>query len=554
MTTHSARPYQTELKAAIYGQWQSVKNTLAVLPTGGGKTFIFAGIIGENKGASCAIAHRSELVSQMSLALAREGVRHRVIGPDNVRRLCTAGHLDELGRSFYDPNALCAVAGVDTLVRMDTSDPWFQRVNLWVGDEAHHFLADNKWGRAVAMFPNAYGLGVTATPIRADGKGLGRHADGVFDSMVLGPSMRDLIEMPRPDGGIGYLTDYRVVCPPNDLDLSVVNVSSGGDYVPEQLKKARRKSCITGNVVKHYLAFARGKLGITFDTDVESATETAQAYRDAGVPAEVVSAKTQDAVRAAILRKFKAREILQLVNVDLFGEGFDVPGVEVVSMARPTMSFSLFCQQWGRALRIMEGKGRAIIIDHVGNVVRHKLPDAPRAWTLDRREGRRGSSAVNEMPMRVCLNAECMSPYERLHPACPFCGTEPPPPASRGAPEFVDGDLVELDDATLSRMRQAVDVIDGAARIPQGVTGIVGRAIYNNHWERQQHQSELRKVMAIWGGLQKRDGLNDRQMQRKFFLRYSIDVLTAATLGPGDADKLRQVLEFELISKGIATV
>lgn len=545
MTTHAARPYQSELKNAIYGQWRSVKNTLAVLPTGGGKTFVFAGIISENKGASCAIAHRSELVSQMSLALAREGVRHRVIGPDNVRRLCTAGHLDELGRSFYDPNALCAVAGVDTLVRMDAaSDPWFQRVNLWVGDEAHHFLADNKWGRAVSMFPNAYGLGVTATPIRADGKGLGRHADGVFDSMVLGPSMRELIEM-------DYLTDYRVVCPPNDLDLSVVNVSSGGDYIPEQLKKARRKSCITGNVVKHYLTFARGKLGITFDTDVESATETAQAYRDAGVPAEVVSAKTPDALRAQILRKFKAREILQLVNVDLFGEGFDVPGVEVVSMARPTMSFSLFCQQWGRALRIMNGKDRAWIIDHVGNVAHHKLPDKPRMWSLDRREGRRGNSAVNEIPMRVCLNPECMSPYERIELACPFCGHEPPPPAARSAPEFVDGDLVELDDATLARMRGEVDKIDGAARIPQGVTAIVGRAIHNNHWERQQHQAELRKIMAIWGGLNLRDGLNDRQMQRKFFLRYGVDVLTAATLGAGDADKLRAILESDLSSKGV---
>lgn len=544
MTTHAARPYQSALRNAIYAEWKSVKNTLAVLPTGGGKTFIFAGIISENSGASCAIAHRSELVSQMSLALAREGVRHRVIGPDNVRRLCTTAHLDELGRSFYDPNALCAVAGVDTLVRMDAAaDPWFQRVNLWVGDEAHHFLADNKWGRAVSMFPNAYGLGVTATPIRADGKGLGRHADGVFDTMTLGPSMRELIDT-------GYLTDYRVVCPPNDLDLTDVSVSSGGDYEPQGLKRARRKSCITGNVVKHYLAFARGKLGITFDTDVESATETAQAYRDAGVPAEVVSAKTPDALRAQILRRFRAREVLQLVNVDLFGEGFDVPGVEVVSMARPTMSFSLFCQQWGRALRIMAGKDKAIVIDHVGNVVRHRLPDAPRAWSLDRREGRRSAAAVNEIPMRVCLNAECAAPYERIHPACPFCGHEPEP-AARNAPEFVDGDLIELDAATLARMRGAVDKIDAAPHIPAGVSPIVGRAIYNNHWERQQRQADLRKIMGLWGGLQLRGGLNDRQMQRKFFLRYGMDVLTASTLGAGDADKLRATLESDLSTSGV---
>jgi superfamily II DNA or RNA helicase len=109
------------------------------------------------------------------------------------------------------------------------------------------------------------------------------------------------------------------------------------------------------------LRLAPGKLGVTFDTDVDSATETAAAFRAAGVPAEVVSAKTPDALRAQILRRFKNREILQLVNVDLFGEGFDLPAIEVVSFARATESFALYCQQFGRALRLMLAAAAAAV-------------------------------------------------------------------------------------------------------------------------------------------------------------------------------------------------
>lgn len=525
------------MKAGIYKRFQHCRNVLAVLPTGGGKTFVFSDMISEFNGASCAIAHRTELVSQMSLALAREGVKHRVIGPDSTRKDCIGSHQDELGRSFYDPNARVAVAGVDSLLNLkDTS--FLQAVGFWVGDEAHHFLKDNKWGRAVAMFPNAYGLGVTATPIRADGRGLGDHADGVFHEMELGPTMRRLIND-------GYLCDYRVICPPNDLDMSDVNIGESGDYVQEGMKRARRRSCITGNVVKHYLAFARGKRGITFDTDVESATETAQAYRDAGVPAEVVSAKTPRALRSKILRDFREGRILQLVNVDLFGEGFDVPSVEVVSMARPTMSFSLFCQQWGRALRLMDGKIRAIIIDHVGNVKQHKLPDAPRIWSLDRREAR-GSSKVSETPMRICLNPVCMAPYERFLDNCPFCGMVPEI-TSRGAPEFVDGDLIELSEDVLRAMRGELARVDGAPRIPNNVTQMVADHIKNSHWERQQKQAALRAVMATWGGWQKHVlGLSDREAGRKFYLRYNVDALTAQTLGSPDAEKLRLLVEADL--------
>jgi DNA repair protein RadD len=231
------------------------------------------------------------------------------------------------------------------------------------------------------MFPNARGLGVTATPVRADGKGLGAHHDGVMHHIIEGAGMRDLIQQ-------GFLTDYRIFAPPSDLDLTGVTRAADGDYNKKQLKQRVRRSQIIGDVVAHYLRIAPGKLGLTFATDVETATEIANRYRAAGVPSEVVSAKTPTGQRIEILKRFKRREVMQLVNVDLFGEGFDLPALEVVSMARPTESYGLYCQQFGRVLRPLPGKTVGIIIDHVGNVVRHGLPDKPRRWSLDRREKR----------------------------------------------------------------------------------------------------------------------------------------------------------------------
>ena len=342
--------YQQDVRDQVYVAWQlGMRDVMAVLPTGGGKTVVFSDVIANNVGPSVAIAHRQELVSQISIALARNGIRHRIIGPASVARTCTTAHLAELKRNYIDPMSKVAVAGVDTLIRHNQNDPWLQQVTLVVTDEGHHVLESNKWGKAIQLFPNARGLAVTATPVRADGQGLGRHADGLMDYMVVGPTMRELIAK-------GRLTEYRIFAPPSDLDLRDVPLSASGDFSPPKLAAAVHKSHIVGDVVAHYLKIAPGKLGVTFAVDVEAAGDIAKAYRDAGVMAEVVSANTPDALRASILRRFRAREVLQLVNVDLFGEGFDLPAIEVVSMARPTQSYGLYAQQFGRALRPLEGK------------------------------------------------------------------------------------------------------------------------------------------------------------------------------------------------------
>lgn len=521
------RPFQATLNADVYRAWSAgSQNVLAVLPTGGGKTVVFSDIIARNPGPCVAIAHRQELVGQISLTLARNGVRHRIIGPSAVARACTSLHLNELKRNYVDPSNRCAVAGVDTLIRMP-ADAWMRSVTLTVLDEAHHCLRKNKWGVAMQMFPNARGLGVTATPCRADGNGLGRHADGLMDTMLVGPSARDLI-------GDGWLTEYRIFAPPSDLDLREVTLSASGDYSPPKLSAAVHKSHIVGDVVAHYLRIAPGKLGVTFCVDVAAASETAAAYRAAGVPAEVVSAKTPDLLRASILRQFARGEVKQLVNVDLFGEGFDLPAIEVVSMARPTQSYGLYAQQFGRSLRIMEGKNYAIIIDHVGNVHRHGLPDTPRVWSLNRRERRARSDTPLVVSIRVCTL--CAGAYERIYRICPYCGCVSLP-AGRASPEEVDGDLCELSPEALARLRGAIDA--PPAYHPDS---LISATLKKRHREKASAQMILREAMMQWGGARTAAGDDLALAQRRFYHTFGIDVASAQALGRVEAEDLTRRL------------
>ena len=569
--TAKLRPYQADLDAAVSHEWAAGHRVvMAVAPTGAGKTILFSEKLRKHVGSSCAIAHRRELISQMSLALARNGVRHRVIGTDKMRKACQQLQLRRLGRHFVDPNAKCGVASVDSLERKPEWAGWLDQVTLWVGDEGHHFLKENKWGKAVLLFtnPNCLGLLVTATPTRADGRGLGADNDGLAHSLVEAPCLRHLIHK-------GYLTDYRMYTVPSDVDYSHVPVGPSGELVHAKLREAVHASgTFVGNVVNSYLKIAPGKLGITFAVDVESAVELAKAFRDAGVAAEVVHAGTPEDLRANVLARFERREVLQLVNVDLFGEGFDLPAVEVVIMARKTESFSLFAQQAGRSLRVMvaealaarwdtfsdderrahiaaSAKPRAILIDHVGNVPRHAVMRLDpwlgklvvdlchREWSLDRRGSRASQAPSDSVEYRICANPDvrntgvpCDQPYERYRKVCPYCDFPIPAPAGRGSPDQVEGDLSELDDTVLQAMFARIrDIGAGKVTVPYGANGTIVGRLQNVAAEKREAQQALQNALAWYGGLLTAQGITAQSDQwRQFYLTFKTDIATVQML------------------------
>lgn len=407
----------------------------------------------------------------------------------------------------------------------------------------HHVLRENKWGTAARMFSNARGLYPTATPIRADGKGLGRHADGIMDVMVNGLPMRDLITLNR-------LSDYTIWCPQSDVDYSEVDITASGEFSLPKLRAAVHKSKqIVGDVVASYKEYAEGTLGVTFAVDVEMATALTQAYRNARIPAELITANTPEQVRAAVMRRFRKREVIQLVSVDILGEGVDVPAIETVSFARKTNSFGLYSQQFGRALRVMEGKRFARIIDHVGNVAHHNLPDIPKAWTLNRAEKRTRSTIIDDaIPLRTCL--KCCKPFERVKPACPYCTTKVVP-QGRASPEQVEGNMVELDLEALRKIRGEISIVDGPVRIPNNASPIIVSSIKKNHKERQDMQHKLREAMDLWGGYHRHFGREDTEIAMRFYLMFGIDVLTAQTLGRTPAEELFFRISAQLLVDGV---
>jgi superfamily II DNA or RNA helicase len=574
-----------------------------------GKTVLFSAVVMHHTGASCTIAHRRELVDQISLALAKNGVEHRIIGPDEVIRTVVQSHMSELGKSFYNPNSSAAVASVDTLMswngtgvdgdiytetRIDKSKwqygprengRWGQpdlvesaqhgslqgkrppkdlsdrlrryapTVTLWITDEAHHLGAKggkrNKWMRGVDLFDRARGLGVTATPCRADGAGLGRHHDGVFDEMVLGPTMRDLIND-------GYLTEYRIFAPPSDLSgrMGAVRISAEtGDYNVNELREAVEQSSllvsddktkkVVGDIVQTYISKFSGKLSVVFVPSVRASEELEQQFIKSGVRAKALDGTTPGDIRKKSILKFKNRELDVLINVALFDEGFDLPAIEVVQDAYPTNSYGLFCQRFGRMLRTLDGKKFGIYCDHAGNVLRHGLPDSKRVWTLDRRD-KRSSSVDDVEPLRKCLNQGCYNVYEKYLTVCPFCETPvpKPTPSEREGPETVDGDLTELDAETLARMRGDIAVVDiplneavAEYRLklasndakPLHVAAHAKRFAVR-HESQQTALAALREILAIWAGYHRAAGRSDSEIYRRFYLRYNIDWLSAQAL------------------------
>jgi superfamily II DNA or RNA helicase len=403
------RDYQESAVQAVRDSFRSGhKHTLLVSPTGSGKTVIFsyiaAGMARNNK-RILIVAHRRELLKQISAALKKVGVAHAVM---------TGGYRGV-------PTANVVVASVFTLVKRIKG---MQPFDLIVGDEAHHFTPDSSWGKVVIGFPRARVLGVTATPERLDGKGLGQ----MFDDMVMGPTVAELTAQ-------GFLS-HAIVYAPSAPDLNGVGTRMG-DYVQKQLEEAMVKTVITGSAVKHYGKYASGKKAIAFCVSVRHAKDVAAEFREAGYTASHIDGGMNEEERDGVLKAFEEGRVQVLTSCDLVSEGFDLPAVEVAILLRPTKSLGLYLQQCGRAIRPHPDKERTIILDHAGNTARHGFIDDDREWTLaDGFVQGRGKGDKAET-VRTCTACFAM---HKPSPTCPVCGHVYP--VKPRMVKHIDGDLV----------------------------------------------------------------------------------------------------------------
>ena len=543
------RSYQIQMKSEIYQAWKEHRNVLLCCPTGGGKTVTFSSIaidvaisgIWNTPVPTAIMVHRKELVQQISLTLAGEGIPHNIIAPKPVIMGIVAAQRQLLKKSFYDYNANITVISVDTLnSRIMKHEKWAKSIRLWITDEAAHLLKENKWGRAVSYFPHAIGLGVTATPERLDKRGLGSHVDGVFDHMVLGPNTRWMIENK-------FLCPYKIAIPESDYMLHLKEASGDSDYSKEAMTVASQESHIVGDVVKNYQKFANEKQAIVFASDIAAAKRMEDKFNEAGIATKELDGLTDDSVRFKSMIDYRDKKIQVLINVDLFDEGLDVPGIECVIMARPTMSLSKYLQMIGRGLRTAKDKEFLIIVDHVGNVKRHGLPDKPRRWSLDRVKRRKKNLNL----IRLCGNPTCNSPFDRIMTQCPFCGWKVPKPGQsegggRISPTQVDGDLLLLDAETLREMESNTRLEDPASvaeRVSKAAGGPAGVRAMHNQIERIETQKKLANVIAIWAGRMRDTGFTDRQIHKIFFLQY--DTTISEILAEPKAGMLSWIEELE---------
>lgn len=402
------------------------------LPTGGGKTITASTVVhgASQKGnVTWWLCHRRELASQASQTFHSLGIPHGTVQQGFVS----------------NPHACVQVASIQTIVRRLNELP---APSLIVFDEAHHIGAA-QWDAIYHRFPGAKVLGLTATPWRLDGVGLGRW----FGHMTNGPTVADLIET-------GSLSRYRLFAPAKP-DLSGVAMTAG-DYQRGALAKAMDKPQIVGDAIGHYQRLCAGKRAVAFAAGVQNSINIAEQFNAAGIAAEHVDGSMPADQRDAAVDRFRRGETLVLCNADLFGEGFDVPAIEAAILLRPTKSLSLYLQQAGRALRPFAGKSEAIILDHAGNSITHGLPDDERTWDLADREKRRKGEKV-EVPVRQCR--ECFFVY-RPAPKCPNCGHAPPVQAREL--EVVEGTLAEVKKVVSIQKRREVgkaETLDDFLRI-----------------------------------------------------------------------------------------
>lgn len=360
------RAHQKEAKKKIFEAWDKYDSVMLQMPTGTGKTYLFTSLINDllchyksvHKEINIlVVAHRTELLDQISSTLSRFGIAHGFIQGAREQQLWKRVQVGSI---------------MSLLTEKNYNNVSRQKFDYIIVDEAHHSLADT-YVKLFKMFPEAKKLGVTATPWRLNHESF----LSLYQHLIVSPQVSWFI-----NNGLLSDFDYVSIKPNSEIQRLVDNseVSQTGDFANADLDNTFNNQRIRSKLYESYEKFAKGRRGIIYAINKRHAAKIAELYSSRGVDAVAIDCDTPKEMRQDLIRSFKEGKIQVLVNVDIFTEGFDCPSVSFIQLARPTKSLALYIQQVGRGLRIVEGKEKTIIIDNVGLYNYFGLPDANRKW------------------------------------------------------------------------------------------------------------------------------------------------------------------------------
>jgi len=390
------RPHQIKGVADLRDALRDgTKRVLYVLPTGGGKTWTFVkGIIEpaiQRGKTAWVIVPKLALVEQTLEKLDALGIPAGVIQGTHNRQ------------NYSLPVQVCSKDSIVPRLKKGLS---IQAPEVIIHDEAHHLTDDNTFGWLANQFPQSFQIGFTATPCRLDGRGLGR----IFQKMIVGPSITELMAM----GFLIPAVHYKA-----PVDLASVRKSSTGDYNLKDLEEWALQNKIVGDCIREYKEKALYRRAIGFSPTVAHAARMAELFRENGIPAAYIEAKTKPEERKRLIADLKERRIYVLMSVGVFTEGFDCPAVECLLLTRPTESLQLYIQMAGRGIRPEHGMAtpgeHCIFLDHANLYYRHGLITDPRDFSLDDGVLPKKTERLYECPV-------CHGEMKSFPIACPHCG------------------------------------------------------------------------------------------------------------------------------------